>query len=156
LAKPARVIAGVEELRSLIGQEVGVSDWFVVSQSLIDAFADVTQDRQWIHCDPERARTESPAGTTIAHGFLTMALLSHLKQQAVHIQGDCRMSINYGFNRVRFPAPVPAGARIRLRSTLQAMHDVPGGIQVTWGVTIEIEGQSKPALVAEWLGRLYR
>ena len=151
----ARTIAGAEELKSLIGQEVGVSDWITVSQALIDGFAELTHDRQWIHCDVDRARKESPAGGTIAHGFLTMALLSHLKAQTVKVDGF-RMSINYGFNRVRFPAPVPAGARIRLRSTLQNVDDVPGGVQVTWAVTVEIEGQPKPALAAEWLGRLYR
>lgn len=151
---PTRTIAGPEELKTLVGQEVGVSDWFTVSQALIDGFAKLTHDRQWIHCDVDRARKESPSGGTIAHGFLTMALLSHLKAQAVKIDGF-RMSINYGFNRVRFPAPVPAGARIRLRSTLQNVDDVPGGVQVTWGVTMEIEGQAKPALAAEWLGRLY-
>ncbi len=153
---PARVLANIEELKGLIGQEIGVSDWFAVSQTLIDAFAELTQDWQWIHCDPERTKKESPLGQTIAHGFLTMALLSHLKAQVVKIGGDVKSSINYGFNRVRFPAPVPAGSRIRLRSTLQSVEDVPGGVQVAWGVTIEIEGQPKPALVADWLGRLYR
>src|SRR5581483_25065 len=95
---PPRHIAGVDELKSRLGQEVGVSDWFTVSQALIDGFAELTHDRQWIHCDVERARQESPAGGTIAHGFLTMALLSHLKAQAVKIDGF-KMSINYGFNR---------------------------------------------------------
>ena len=152
---PVRTIAGADELKSLIGQEVGISDWFTVPQSLIDAFAELTHDRQWIHCDVERAQKESPSGGTIAHGFLTMALLSHLKSQAVKIDGF-KMSINYGFNRVRFPAPVPAGARVRLRSTLQGVEEVPGGVQVVWAVTVEIEGQPKPALAAEWLGRLYR
>ena len=152
---PARHIASVEELKSLVGQEVGVSEWLVVSQALIDAFAELTKDWQWIHCDVERARKESPTGGTIAHGFLTMALLSHLKAQAVKLDGF-KMSINYGFNRVRFPAPVPAGARVRLRSTLQGVEDVPGGVQVVWAVMVEIEGQLKPAMAAEWLGRLYQ
>ena len=152
---PTRVIAGVAELKSLVGQEIGVSDWFVISQSLIDAFAELTKDWQWIHCDPDRAKKESPVGQTIAHGFLTMALLSHLKAQVAKIDGDFKMSLNYGFNRVRFPAPVPSGSRIRLHSTLQSVHDVHGGIQVCWAVTVEIEGQPKPALAAEWLGRLY-
>lgn len=151
----ARVIAGADELKALVGQEVGVSDWFLVSQPLIDRFAEVTQDWQWIHCDAERAKAESPTGQTIAHGFLTMSLLSHLKAQAVKLDGF-KMSINYGFNRVRFPAPVPAGSRIRLHSTLQSADEVAGGIQVAWAITIEIEGQPKPALAAEWLGRLYR
>ena len=152
---PTRTIANVDELKALVGQEVGVSDWFLVSQALIDNFAELTQDRQWIHCDVERARMESPSGGTIAHGFLTMALLSHLKAQAVKLDGF-KMSINYGFNRVRFPAPVPAGARIRLHSALQGVEEVPGGVQVVWAVTVQIEGQPKPALAAEWLGRLYR
>jgi acyl dehydratase len=152
---PTRVIRNVEELKGLVGQEVGLSDWFLVSQSLIDAFAEVTQDHQWIHCDPERAKAESPLRGPIAHGFLTLSLLTHLKMQAVRIDGDFKMSLNYGFNRVRFPAPVPAGARIRLRSALQSVDDIPGGVQVTWAITVEVEGRPKPALVAEWLGRLY-
>jgi acyl dehydratase len=155
-AMPTRVINEIAELKRLIGQEVGLSDWIVISQALIDAFADVTQDRQWIHCDVVRATAESPVGGTIAHGFLTLALLTPLKMQAVKIEGDFKMSLNYGFNRVRFPAPVPAGARIRLRSTLASVEDIAGGVQVTWSITVEIEGQPKPALVAEWLGRLYR
>jgi acyl dehydratase len=151
---PTRVIANIEELKGLVGQEIGLSDWFQVSQALIDAFAEITQDRQWIHCDPARAKTESPFGGTIAHGFLTLALLTHLKMQAVKIDG-IRKSLNYGFNRVRFTAPVLAGARLRLHSTLQSVADVPGGVEVAWAITVEIEGQPKPALVAEWLGRLY-
>ena len=152
---PTRVIR-LEELKDLVGQEVGLSDWFLVSQSLIDAFAEITQDRQWIHCDPERAKNESPLGGPIAHGFLTLSLLTHLKMQAVKIEGDFKMALNYGFNRVRFPAPVPAGARIRLRSSLQSIEDIRRGVQVTWAIAVEVEGQPKPALVAEWLGRLYR
>ncbi len=151
----ARVVEGLAELRRLVSQEVGVSDWFVVSQAMIDAFADVTRDRQWIHLDAARARAESPYGTTIAHGFLTLALLTHLQHQAVDLRGDFHRTINYGLNRVRFPAPVPAGARIRARSTLQAVDDIDGGVQLTWLITVECEGCDKPALVAEWLGRLY-
>jgi acyl dehydratase len=150
-----RVIAGIEELRTLVGQPVGVSDWFLVSQSLIDGFAEITQDRQWIHIDPVRAKSESPLGSTIAHGFLTMALLTHLQMQAVRIDGDFKMLINYGFNRVRFSAPVPAASRIRLHSTLASIEDLPGAVQVAWGLKIEIENQTKPALVAEWLVRLF-
>jgi acyl dehydratase len=152
---PTRVIAGIEELRRLVGQPVGVSEWFLVSQSLIDGFAEITQDRQWIHIDPVRAKTESPLGGTVAHGFLTMALLTHLQMQAVRIEGDFKMLINYGFNRVRFSAPVPAGTRIRLHSTLASIEDLPGAVQVAWGLKIEIENQTKPALVAEWLVRLF-
>jgi acyl dehydratase len=150
-----RVIEGIAELKSLVGQQVGISDWFTVTQEQINAFAEVTGDRQWIHVDAERARTESPFGTTIAHGFLTLALLSHLHGQAVQVRGDFKMAINYGLNRVRYPAPVPSGSRIRTQSTLQSIEDVPGGIQVVWLVTVEMEGSAKPALVAEWLIRFY-
>jgi len=152
---PRRVIEGITELRSLVGQEVGMSDWFTVMQTQIDAFAEVTGDRQWIHVDPERARTESPFGTTIAHGFLTLSLLSHLHGQAVQVRGDFKMAINYGLNRVRFPSPLPAGCRMRARSSLQAVEDIAAGIQVLWLITVEIEGAAKPALVAEWIVRFY-
>ncbi len=152
---PPRIIEGIPELRSLVGQELGISDWFEVTQAQIEAFADVTRDRQWIHVDPDRARNETPYGSAIAHGFLTLSLLSHLHGQAVQVHGDFRMIINYGLNRVRFPSAVPAGARIRARSTLQAVDDIPGGVQVVWLVTMEIEGSAKPALVAEWITRSY-
>jgi acyl dehydratase len=152
---PPRVIEGIAELRNLAGQELGVSDWLTVTQEQIQAFAEVTRDRQWIHLDAERARTESPYRTTIAHGFLTLSLLSHLHAQAVQIRGNFRLGVNYGLNRVRFPAPVPAGARIRAHSTLLSVQDVPDGVQLTWSITVEIEGNPKPALVAEWLVRLY-
>jgi acyl dehydratase len=151
-----RIVDGLAALQPLVGQEVGTSDWFEVSQPLIDKFAEVTCDPQWIHIDPARARAESPYGTTIAHGFLTMSLLSHLHRQAVEVRGDFSRVINYGFNRVRFPAAVPAGARIRVHSTLHAVEEIEGGVQCTWDLSVEIEGQSKPALVAQWLGRLYR
>ena len=152
---PTRVIEGINELRALVGQEVGVGDWFEVTQERIAAFADATLDRQWIHVDAERARAESPYGTTVAHGFLTLALVSHLHGKAVQVRGGFTRGINYGLNRVRFPAPVRAGARVRPRSTLQGIEDVPGGVQLTWQVSVEVEGEPKPALVAEWLVRLY-
>ena len=151
-----REINGIDELRSLIGQEIGVSDWLEISQEKIDAFAGLTGDRQWIHTNPERSNKESPYGTTIAHGFLSLSLLSQLQAQIVRIKGDHTRAINYGFNRVRFPAAVPAGSRIRLHSTLEAVEEVPDGVQVTWGLSVEIEGQPKPAVVAQWLVRLYR
>src|SRR5262245_30417387 len=132
---PQRVI-GVAELQGLVGQEIGLSDWFTVTQERINAFALVTEDRQWIHCDADRAQAESPYGTTIAHGYLTLSLLSHLLSQAVRVQGPFSRIINYGLGRVRFPAAVPAGARIRARCTLQATEAVPGGIQITWAVTM--------------------
>jgi acyl dehydratase len=152
---PQRIIEGVEELRGLVGQEVAVGDWFTVSQAQIDAFADVTHDHQWIHTDPERAKRDSPFGTTIAHGFLTLSLLSHLHSQAVQIRGNTRMGINYGLNRVRFTSAVRSESRIRTKSVLQQLEDFPGGVQLVWAITVEIEGATKPALVAEWLVRLY-
>jgi acyl dehydratase len=152
---PQRVIEGVAELRGLVGQEVGLSDWVTVAQERINAFAELTEDRQWIHCDAGRARAESPYGTTIAHGYLTLSLLSHLLSQAVRVRGPFSRVINYGLNRVRFPAAVPAGGRIRARCTLPAAEEIPGGLQVTWVVTMECEGQPKPVMVAESLARFY-
>jgi acyl dehydratase len=153
---PRHVVEGIEELKTLIGQEVGVSDWFLVTRELIDAFADVCRDHQWIHVNAERAKNASPFGTTIAHGFLTLSLLTHLHTQAVQLHHDYQMALNYGFNRIRFTAPVPCGARIRSHSTLKSVADIPNGVQIAWDIKVEIEGQPKPALVAEWLGRLVR
>lgn len=146
-----RLINGLDELRQLVGQEAGTSDWLEITQQMIDRFADLTGDHQWIHIDRERAKTDSPYGATIAHGFLTLSLLSQLSREAVDVRGDFKMRINYGFNRVRFVSPVPAGARIRGRFTVQKVTEN----EVTWLVTIERKGSSKPALVAEWVGRYY-
>ena len=151
-----RIINGIEELQTLVGQQVGVSEWFEISQPRINAFAELTLDQQWIHTDPERAKAESPYQTTIAHGFLTLSLLSHLQRQIVQVQGKFTRSINYGFNRIRFPAAVPANARVRLHTTLSAVEEIEGGAQCTWDLIVEIEGHPKPALAAQWLGRLYR
>jgi acyl dehydratase len=150
-----RVVRGIEELKTLAGQEVGCSDWQTVSQDQIDRFADVTGDHQWIHVDVERARQESPYHSTIAHGFLTVGMISKMAEDAVDVQGSYKMRINYGFNRLRFPGAVPAGSRIRGRFTLSSIKDFDGGAEVAWGVTVEIEGQPKPALVAEWIVRTY-
>ena len=152
---PARVVNGIDELKTLVSQEIGVSDWFQVAQERIAEFAEATEDRQWIHLDAERARAESPYRSTIAHGFLTLSLLSEFSREAVDIRGEFKMRINYGLNRVRFPAPVPAGSRIRGRFTLAAVEDFDGGAQVTWAVIVEVEGGGKPALAAEWVTRLY-
>ena len=152
---PLRIIEGIEELKSLVGQEVGASDWFEVTQSRIDDFADATEDHQWIHIDVDRAKTDSPFHSTIAHGFLTLSLLPHLVSQAVKVQGDFKMGINYGLNRLRFVSPVLSGSRLRARLTLQSVEDFQGGNQITWSVTCETEGGQKPALVAEWLVRYY-
>jgi acyl dehydratase len=143
-------------LRALIGQEIAVSDWVDVSQDRISQFAETTEDRQWIHVDAARAATESPAGATIAHGFLTLSLVSVLTRTAVSFAG-LRLAINYGLNRVRFVSPVRSGSRIRGRFTPLAVEDVSdGGVQVTWGITVERDGGDKPACVAEWLVRYYR
>ncbi|HXG66595.1 MAG TPA: MaoC family dehydratase [Blastocatellia bacterium] len=151
----ARIIEGIEGLKTLIGQEVGQSDWVEITQERVNAFADATEDHQWIHVDVERAKTDSPFHTTIAHGFLTLSLLPHFAAQAVKVQGDFKMGINYGLNRLRFPSPVPVGSRLRARFTLQAVEDVPSGAQITWVVTVEVEGAQKPCLAAEWLVRYY-
>ncbi|MGD9723440.1 MAG: MaoC family dehydratase [Pirellulales bacterium] len=150
-----RTIDSADELRSLVGKEVGVSDWLDVTQEMIDRFAEVTRDDQWIHTDVERCRAESPFGTTIAHGFLTLSLLSYLHRETVQIGGN-KMAINYGLNRVRFVSPVRCGSRIRTRSKVLSVDDFAGGVQVTWHINVEVEGQDKPALVAEWIGRQYQ
>ncbi len=152
---PARIIEGVDELKSLVGQEVGASDWFEVTQQRVNEFADATLDHQWIHLDAERAKAETPFGGTIAHGFLTLSLLSHLISQTVTVQGNFKMGINYGLNRVRFISPVPVGSPIQARCTLQAVEDVTGGYQLTWAVTVAVKDASKPAMAAEWLVRYY-
>ena len=145
----------IDEVRASIGREAGVSEWLAVTQVLIGEFAALTGDRQWIHVDPERALRESPFGSTVAHGFLTVALLSKLVSHAVNLRTESKMRVNYGFNRLRFPAPVPAGARIRAHVTPNAVREVEGGIEIAWGVVVEVENQTKPALVAEWLVRVY-
>ena len=146
-----RVVNGLDELRALTGQEVGASDWLTITQEMINRFADVTDDHQWIHVDVERSKRESQFGTTIAHGFLTVSLLPRLTREAVEVRGDFKMRVNYGFNRLRFVSPVPAGARIRARLTPQKVTDN----EVTWLGTVDVEGSEKPAVVAEWLGRFY-
>jgi acyl dehydratase len=149
------VIADLARLRELTGQEVGTSDWMTVTQERINAFADATDDHQWLHVDRERAARESPYRTTIAHGFLTLSLLSALMRNAISI-GGLRMSINYGANRVRFVSAVPANSKIRARMTLHSLTPVDGGAQqAIWNITVEREGTSKPCLVAEWLVRYY-
>jgi acyl dehydratase len=150
-----RLIQSLDELKQLVGQEVGLSDWLDVTQERINQFADATGDQQWIHVDPARARAESPYGATIAHGFLTLSLISRLLADSVRLELGGKMRINYGVNRLRFPAAVPVGSRIRGRFKLAVLEDFPGGIQLTWAVTVEIEGSSKPCLAAEWLIRQY-
>jgi acyl dehydratase len=145
----------LHQLRARVGEEIGVSAWRTVEQEQIDRFAGVTGDDQWIHIDVDRAGIESPYQSTIAHGFLTVSMISVMAREAVEISGDYRMRINYGFNRLRFPAAVPAGSRIRGRFTLNSVKDLEGGVEIAWGVVVEVEGRPKPALVAEWLVRTY-
>ncbi|MEM7129731.1 MAG: MaoC family dehydratase [Chloroflexota bacterium] len=151
--------AALTDLQSKVGTETHVSDWLIVSQEMINQFAEATLDRQWIHVDLERAANESPHGTTIGHGYLTLSLISHLASNVDPERpryGGMKMAINYGLNRVRFPHPVPAGSRIRARVTLQGADEVKdNGIQVVNQVTVELENAEKPACVAETLARLY-
>ena len=144
----------IRELENRVGQEVGVSPWVDVTQERIDTFAKAINDFQWIHVDPARAKS-SPFGGTIAHGFLTLSLLSHLSERTFGF-ADRKMGVNYGLNRVRFTAPLPSGSRVRARFTLQKFEKLAdGGIQVTWNTVVEREGSERPVLVAEWLGRHY-
>ena len=152
---PASEITSLEELYSLTGQEVGVSDWLEVTQDNINLFADATGDHQWIHIDVERAKTESPYGTTIAHGFLTLSMLSKLMTQTVKINLPIKMGVNYGLNKVRFPSAVPAGSKIRARAVLRELKEIAGGCQLLWNITVERDGADKPCCVAEWLVRYY-
>lgn len=140
------------DLPTLAGQELGVSDWFAVTQERINQFAEATGDHQWIHVDIERARKEM--GTTIAHGFLTLSLLPMLAAQILHTTGVKR-GINYGLNKLRFTGMVPAGARVRLREKMLSVEAKGDGLQLTRECTIEIEGQERPALVAEWVSVVY-
>jgi acyl dehydratase len=147
-------VVDLADLDGLVGREVATSDWLVVTQDRINAFADATGDHQWIHVDIERARADTPFGATIAHGFLTLSLLSALMRDTVTVDGP-RMTLNYGLNRVRFVSPVPSGSRIRARIALARIDDMGDSIQATWSVTVEREGGDKPALVAEWIVRYY-
>lgn len=149
---PRAVFTSVAELEAARGTRVGESAWFTVSQGLIDEFARVIDDPQWIHVDPERARRESPLGTTIAHGFLTLSLLSKLIAECVSFP-TARMSLNYGFDRVRFVSPVPSGAQIRGVFTLEDVRRIPGGAQSTWRAEVEVRDAARPALSALWLTR---
>jgi acyl dehydratase len=149
-----RVVESVDGLKDLVGREVGVSDWFVVSQERMTQFAETVEDRQWIHVDRERAERESPYRTTIAHGFLTMSLLGHLMNQVIEVHGS-RMCVNYGTNRVRFPGAVRAGSRIRARVALDSVRDVSDSVEAVFAFTVECEGSDKPCCVAEWVMRFY-
>lgn len=147
-------IDDVNTLRDRLGRELAVSDWIDVPQERIDRFAEATDDRQWIHVDPARAAAESPYHATIAHGFLTLSLMSTLARRAMSFTAT-GMAVNYGLNRVRFMSAVPAGARVRGRFTPMTVDEAGNGLQVTWRVTVEREHADKPCCVAEWLVRYY-
>jgi acyl dehydratase len=152
MAEP-RVFTSADELVAAVGQEVGVSEWLGIDQKRIDLFAEATGDHQWIHVDPARAK-DGPFGTTIAHGYLTLSLLPDLVSQIMRVDG-VRMGINYGVNKVRFPAPVPVGSQLRARAELVDASEAGGGVQVTAKVTIEREGGDKPVCVAESVSRYF-
>jgi acyl dehydratase len=145
----------LDELRELLGREIAVTEWLEITQERIDRFADATEDHQWIHIDPERAQRESPYGATIAHGFLTLSLIPKFLKDSIQIDG-VRMAINYGLNRVRFPAAVRAGSHIRARIVVQSMRDVGDSTEVIYSITIESQRAEKPYCVAEMLARYYR
>jgi acyl dehydratase len=147
-------ISGIDELKGLIGQEIGPSDWREVTQEDIDLFARVSGDDQWIHVDPDRAKNESPFGTTVAHGNLTLSLIDGFRKDLLESSGF-KLGVNYGWNRVRFPAPVPSGSRVRGKSEVVSVDDVGGGWwQVVTKYTVEVEGSEKPSCVAEGVGRV--
>lgn len=147
-------VNSLDELRTLAGQEVFVTDWVQLSQHHIDLFAQASGDFQWIHVDVARAQKESPYGNTIAHGFLTLSLLGQFYAKHVSLP-FCEMGLNYGLNKVRFTSPVVAGSRLRGRFVLARLDDISGGVQLTFSVTLEVEGQERPALVAESVIRQY-
>jgi acyl dehydratase len=149
-----RTVNGLEEMQTLVGQELGVSDWHLVTQEEINLFAEATHDHQWIHVDPERCKRESPFGGPIAHGYYTIALAPALLAQVLAVHG-VRMGVNYGLNKMRLPSPVPVGSRVRLRATLAGYEPIAGGASATLGMTFEVEHQAKPSCVAEVIYRYY-
>jgi acyl dehydratase len=154
MAKALHEVTGVDALKALVGTELGRSRWFEVGQDRIATFADATDDHQWIHVDPDRAARESPFRTTVAHGFLTLSLLPSMLADVL-VMVDAKLVVNYGLNKVRFPAPVPAGSRVRAAIVLAALDEEAGSSQLTLDVTVEREGGTKPVCVAEFLVRRY-
>ena len=152
---PPLVVETADALKDLVGREIAVTDWLPVTQDRIQQFAEATEDRQWIHVDRERAQRESPYGTTIAHGFLTLSLLSQFMKEAIRIQNGVRMGINYGLNRVRFPAPVRADSKVRARFTLASLKPLPNALEALFSVVVENQASGKPCCVAEWIVRYY-
>ena len=147
------VINGLDDLKQRVGEELGVSDWLEVTQEAVNAFADATDDHQWIHVDPERAK-DTPFGGTIAHGYYTLSLMPKFTYEMFSFDGFA-FGLNYGLNKVRFPAPLPVGSKVRMRATLSSVEDVPGGVQLTVTQTFEREGGDKPVCVAQTVVRVY-
>ena len=154
MAKALHEVSGLDALKALVGTELGRSRWFEVGQDRIATFADATDDHQWIHVDPDRSARESPFGTTVAHGFLTLSLLPSMLADVL-VMVDAKLVVNYGLNKVRFPAPVPAGSRVRAAIVLAALEIEAASSQLTLDVTVEREGGTKPVCVAEFLVRRY-
>ena len=152
---PTLVLESLQSLKAYAGREIATTGWLAMTQERIDRFAEATGDRQWIHVDPERAQRESPYGATIAHGFLTLSLMSHFMREAIQLPNDVRRTINYGLNRVRFPAPVRAGQKIRARIRLQSCREMPDSVEAVFDIAIEAEGAEKPCCAAEWILRYF-
>jgi acyl dehydratase len=152
---PPVVLEDLGSLKEFVGREVGVTGWLSLTHKRIEQFAEATEDRQWIHLDRERARTESPYGATIAHGFLTLSLVSYFVKEAIQIRRGVRMAVNYGLNRVRFPSPVRSDSKIRARIALLTLKELSDALEVTFYVTMENEASEKPCCVAEWVVRYY-
>ncbi len=148
-----KVFTGAGELQAAAGEQLGTSDWMTIDQQRVNAFADATEDHQWIHIDPQRAAA-GPFGTTIAHGFLTLSLLPHLINQTYRVEG-ASMVINYGLNKVRFPAPVPVGSKVQAEVVLAEVAEATGGLQLVLRATLQIESSTKPGCVADWVTRMY-
>jgi acyl dehydratase len=152
----AVIVDTPDSLKEYVGKEIGVSEWLTITQERIAQFAEATEDRQWIHLDRERAEKESPFGTTIAHGFLTLSLISRFMKDVIQVRSGVGMAINYGLNRVRFPSPVRTGSKIRARVTLLSVKEVSGALEASFSVVVESEGGEKPCCVAESIVRYYR
>jgi acyl dehydratase len=153
---PPVVVDTPLSLKDFIGREIAVTEWFTMTQERIQQFAEAIEDRQWIHVDRERAQAESPYGTTIAHGFLTLSLVSHFVKQAIQFRGGVRMGVNYGLNRVRFPSAVRADTQIRGRVSLVSLKELSNAIEAVYSVSVESQDSEKPNCVAEWIVRYYQ
>jgi len=152
---PPLLLKNPRALKEMIGREIGVTEWFQITQQRVHQFAEATEDRQWIHINRERASHESPYGTTISHGFLTLSLIGYFVKELIEIQEGVGYAVNYGLNRVRFPAPVPSDSKIRARIFLLAWKELPDSIEVIFKVTIESDQSEKPSCLAEWIVRYY-